>query len=255
MTCGEQPCVGMAISSSLREHHRLRKRMGGSLTLADRLDLSSERGMPPTGSCVIAYVSTRGPYGFGQIQHKGKPLAAHRVAYELAKGSIGKGKYILHIEECTDPRCIHDDCLWEGTPSDMIYLQVSRGTHGRKNHHITPGVAECIRQLVYVGQFENNAIGQKYDIDESQVSRIAHRLIYSDRPLNEEEREALKRRAAQAANNRQRNRRLHTDDEVREIRRRLESGESGASIARDLDCSNAHISEIKKGKRRFADIE
>lgn len=248
-TCGKQPCRGMAASASLKRRHELKILLGREPTIVDILDLSSEEEMQPTGSCKIYYGSTSGPQGYGYFVLGGERFAVHRAALEFYLGRPLKlGMESLHTKECNRPRCINRECLYEGTASERALAAVERGTHARKNYHITPEVAEEIRQLVYVDQLDNDVVGEKYLIDGGQVSRIAWRLIYSDRPLNDWERERLEARKAKKRRDNQKGRRVCSDEEAREIKRRLASGESGVSIARDLNRSQVTISEIKTGK-------
>lgn len=196
-TCGQQPCVGMAISMGLQDYHKLKRVFGGTLTVADRIETASEREMAPTGQCVIWYGTIMAPDGYPQMGHEGKHISVARAALEIYLGRpIKDGMQALRREECNEPRCVGRECLYEGTPSERTLSSVKRGTHRWSDRRLTPEVLDRIRHLGYVDQLTNKDIAQKEGTSAGTVSKILWRQIYSDRPLNDEEREALKRRKA-----------------------------------------------------------
>lgn len=69
--------------------------------------------------------------GYGQIEHCGRALRAHRVAYELANGPIPLGMVICH--SCDNPRCVNVDHLFIGTQADNMADMVAKGRKRRTN--------------------------------------------------------------------------------------------------------------------------
>ena len=62
--------------------------------------------------------------GYGQLKFRGDDLHAHRVAYELANGSIPEGLHVLH--HCDNPPCCNPRHLYAGTNADNVADRVAR---------------------------------------------------------------------------------------------------------------------------------
>ena len=55
----------------------------------------------------------------------GRPLRAHRMAYEVAKGDIPEGMHILH--SCDNPKCCNPAHLRPGTHQENMDDMQARG--------------------------------------------------------------------------------------------------------------------------------
>lgn len=103
---------------------------------------------PKTG-CWLWQRHLGGPDGRGSLRVKGVITTAHRVAYELYKGKIPKGKCVLHT--CDVPHCVNPNHLWIGTHKDNAKdcLNKSRRPQGEKCKHskLTDKEVKQIRKL------------------------------------------------------------------------------------------------------------
>lgn len=73
------------------------------------------------------------PVGYAQLTHQRKPLPAHRVTYELAKGPIPEGLHVDHL--CRVRHCINPDHLEAVTPRENILRGEGRAAlNARKTH-------------------------------------------------------------------------------------------------------------------------
>ena len=70
---------------------------------------------PTYGPCLI-WRRGLNTGGYGQTSHNGRQVLAHRLAYEITRGSIPHNMHILHM--CNRRSCIQPAHLYAGTPQD-----------------------------------------------------------------------------------------------------------------------------------------
>src|SRR5215831_13916718 len=67
--------------------------------------------------------------GYGHIFVKPRYIGAHRVSWELHKGLIPEGSWVLHKRICTRKDCVNPDHLYLGSPADNVHDCVEMGHH------------------------------------------------------------------------------------------------------------------------------
>ena len=78
--------------------------------------------------------------GYGMIRDNEikNMRTTHRVSYEIANGSIPKGKCVLH--KCDNVLCVNPDHLWSGTRLENTRDMIQKERH---NHYGSRSKAKC----------------------------------------------------------------------------------------------------------------
>ena len=78
--------------------------------------------------------------GYGMIRDNEikNMRTTHRVSYEIANGSIPKGKCVLH--KCDNVLCVNPDHLWSGTRLENTRDMIQKKRH---NHYGARSKSKC----------------------------------------------------------------------------------------------------------------
>lgn len=119
--------------------------------------------------------------GYGRIGLGGRDMPAglaHRVAWELVKGTIPKGMCVCH--KCDNPACVNPAHLFLGTIADNVADAVTkhRVTGGslpgvtNPNHKLTARDVLDIRRRYAHGGVYQYELAEEYGISQTHVSLI-----------------------------------------------------------------------------------
>lgn len=115
-------------------------------------------------------------HGYGRFNvTRDKPLAAHRVAYEMFVGPIPTGLHVLH--RCDNPPCVNPGHLFLGTHQDnmddMVRKGRSRAPRGEqvKVSKLTESAVRQIRDEVSQGRSQR-AVARDFGVHHATVHRI-----------------------------------------------------------------------------------
>ena len=117
----------------------------------------------------------RGNYGDFKVNKKN--ILAHRFSYQINKGKISKGLYILHT--CDNPSCVNPEHLWQGTQLENMRdcHNKGRGARGKKiwNYKLKKVQVNEIRKKYNKGKITQRELAKQYNVDSSHISNIINK--------------------------------------------------------------------------------
>jgi len=130
------------------------------------------------------YIGGIGKDGYGVAWFNGKCFRAHRLAYQLFRGTIPKRKHICH--HCDNPPCINPNHLFVGTALDNARdcIQKGRtnykGAKGSKHGHAKLSEVQVleIRARIKSKEIIQYRAAKIYGVDSGLINGIVHRRIW-----------------------------------------------------------------------------
>ena len=105
--------------------------------------------------------------GYGRFQAGGKKYLAHRLAYEIAHGSIEPGNIVCHT--CDTPLCVNPSHLFQGTDGDNA---ADRTLKGRSIKTLSASDCALLKDYSKKPWFTSWWAAQRFGIDQRYVNRI-----------------------------------------------------------------------------------
>ena len=111
--------------------------------------------------------------GYGHMKHSGKARSVHRVSYEMHKGNIPEGVYVLH--RCDNRCCVNPLHLFLGTALDNALDMKGKRRHSHGEKSTSSKLTE--KQVLEIYALSESGIGsiriaRKYDISVSMAWNI-----------------------------------------------------------------------------------
>lgn len=147
-----------------------------TLDLEEILYLNSSKDRQ-TG-CINWIAVRDSSFGYGRFSWKGKPYAAHRVAYRLQNGAIPEGCQVCHT--CDNPACINPEHLWAGTQADNMLDKDRKGRGNRprgvnnSNSRFTEAQIIELRYLWRTGQYNYSDLAKRFGVSYVTISKIVN---------------------------------------------------------------------------------
>lgn len=141
-----------------------------------------------SGDCWL-WTGSHNSNGYGTFYLGGRNILAHRVAYQLANGSIVDDLLVCH--RCDNPPCCNPNHLFLGTNGDNIRDMASKGRHWYKhqpekqrrgeqvkNAKFTDSQVREIRALARAGVSQRE-IARRFGSHQRNISRIVRRQAWT----------------------------------------------------------------------------
>lgn len=116
--------------------------------------------------------------GYGRLNVGGRPVSAHRIAYQLYVGTIPSGMWVLHA--CDWPPCVNPEHLFLGTRATNSADAVAKGriAHGEKhwNARLTERDVRAIRKLA--PRTPSRALSRRFGVTQSTIWRVVNHQLW-----------------------------------------------------------------------------
>ena len=117
--------------------------------------------------------------GYGKTRHDKKDCVVSRLSFELFKGPIEKGLFVLH--KCDKPRCFNPDHLWAGTQKENIIDCSRKGRllfgESNKNSILKTNQVVEIKKMLKAGHSVLE-ISKKFNIQWTHVDSIKKEKLW-----------------------------------------------------------------------------
>lgn len=126
-----------------------------------------------SGDCWI-WTAGRTGNGYGSFSIDGSHrIPAHRVAYQLAFGTIPNGLWVLH--HCDNRLCVNPNHLFLGTRNDNSVDMVAKGRAARGERNVTARLTrEQVREIraKYDTHLSVRELSREYGVCKSEINYI-----------------------------------------------------------------------------------
>ncbi len=177
--------------------------------------------------------------GYGEIFFYKRRRYAHRVCYEIHKGSIPKGMYICH--KCDNRLCVNIEHLFLGTPTQNAHDMIQKNRHNWEA--MIRGTREKIAKLkdydvinvkkLLLAGISRRAIAKKYSVCKGTIDNVFYyKLTSKQRNIASQKWKDFYRPSPL------------TQDQVNKIRQMRKEGYKAKTIAEKFNVTSKCISAI-----------
>jgi hypothetical protein len=125
-------------------------------------------------------------HGYGRIGYEGRVILTHRLAYDLAYGSVPSDVDVLH--HCDNPACVRPDHLFLGTAKDNAQDMMAKGRggyrtwRGEENGHakLTRIQVASIRAEYATGKVSQRNLARQYGMAQTTIGAILRGKTWKD---------------------------------------------------------------------------
>lgn len=143
--------------------------------VSERLELNC---IPEPNSGCWLWTASLGTAGYGQVGVAGKPVGAHRAAYEAWVGPIPEGLHVCH--KCDTKTRINPAHLFIGTAADNCQDMVEKGRAYMQKGSAHPLVKLSDEQVVNIRADSRPSwiLASEYCVSRSNISAIRNYVTW-----------------------------------------------------------------------------
>lgn len=112
----------------------------------------------------------KGQFDYGMLWVERRPQRAHRISYEVHKGPIPKGLYVLH--RCDNPPCINPNHLFLGTRGENVKDAASKNRMPINQDHWNTKLTEEDVNSIRQSPLSNTDLARTFSVNQSTICRI-----------------------------------------------------------------------------------
>lgn len=118
--------------------------------------------------------------GYGTIFANGGHVLAHRLSFQVFKGSVPTKKCVLHM--CDVRCCVNPEHLYLGTQFENMNDMESRGrgNHPSRESHGLAKLTVATVQAIRASSETHAALGRRFGVTKENISAIRRRLTWID---------------------------------------------------------------------------
>ena len=123
------------------------------------------------GGCWI-WTGATDAFGYGRVTlpRPRRPGLAHRAAYELWRGSIPSGLWVLH--RCDNPKCVNPSHLFLGTPQDNVRDMTSKSRQARGAQNAAARLTSDDVSLILSSSEAGTVLAAMFGVCASTINRV-----------------------------------------------------------------------------------
>jgi hypothetical protein len=119
--------------------------------------------------------------GYGQLGaggKRGRPLKAHRVAWELTFGPLPAGMFACH--RCDNPGCVNPAHLFVGAPAENTADMIRKGRQKKPNAKLTTADVLAIRRSYAGGGVTHADLSGRFGVSRAAISMLLKRHTWRE---------------------------------------------------------------------------
>ena len=146
----------------------------GNISRGNRKGLSFEDNfwskVKKTKGC-WEWIGAKNRDNYGVCKLNGKMIATHRKSWEICKGKIPKGIFVLHL--CDNPPCVRPSHLWLGNHSDNMRDAIKKGKISKNK--LTETKVRAIRKLYKAGNIIHKKLAKQFRVHPRTIGNVINK--------------------------------------------------------------------------------